>query len=139
MADPLSIGCSVIALVTFALSTSVQLSNTLRDIQGHTKKTRALLTELSALADVLESVLQTINNSPNVDFDPLRPPLQQCGEACTKYGQLINEFRKYSTPTHSSLRDWLKQRYHWGDVAEFREMIAAYKATISIAIANVNM
>ncbi|KAM0185935.1 hypothetical protein ACHAPI_011973 [Fusarium lateritium] len=38
-----------------------------------------------------------------------------------------------------SLRDWVNQQYLKGDIADIREMLAGYKSTINIALANANM
>lgn len=140
MADPLSIATGVLTLAGFALSSSVQLYNIINGLQSQNRKTRALQSELGALKTVLESLFETINSSePDVDFSALRTPLEQCGEACKNYSELIAKFTKHTKSTRSSVRDWFKQQYLWGDVTDFKEMIAAYKATITIAIVNVNL
>lgn len=139
MADPLSITCGVIALVSFALSSSVTLSATIRSFKAHNRHTRALLDELQDLANVLEALLTTMETNPDVDFDALKSPLDRCGVACKEYGELIARCQKHSTETHASMRDWIRQKYMQGDVTDFRDMLAGYKSTINIAIANVNM
>lgn len=139
MADPLSIACGVASLVSFALTSSLALSTTIRSFKGQNKQTRALLAELGDLVAVLESLADTIGSSPDIDFGALRSPLDRCGKACDDYGRLIARFTKHSTESHASIRDWVKQKYLQGDVSDFKDMIAAYKGTINIGIANVNM
>lgn len=138
--DPVSLTCSVIALVQFAFSSSVALTTTIRSLQGHDKRTLALKRELIDLAAVLESLRQTIESNPGLDFDALKSPLHRCGNACTEYGELIGRFTKHSgSGTWGNVRDWVKQKYLQGDVTDFKDMLAGYKATINIAVANVNM
>jgi peptidoglycan hydrolase CwlO-like protein len=63
MADPLNIASNIVALVTFALTSSVNLYTTIRNFQSQDKKARALKTELGDITTVLESLLETVNNN----------------------------------------------------------------------------
>jgi hypothetical protein len=139
MVDPLSVSSGVIALVTFALQASVALLKTIRDFQSRDRKARALKDELGALNDVLEALLETINNNPDVDFNALRLPLGRCGKACEEYRDLVSKCTKHSTGSRASVRDWVKQLYLQGDITDFSTMLAGYKSTINIALANANM
>lgn len=139
MADPLSIASSVVALVTFALQSSVVLYSTVRSFQSQDKEVRALKDELSDLTTVLESLLDTVTNNPDLPFDALKTPLHRCGKACEEYGALIERCSKHSTEARSSIRDWITQKYLQGDIEDFRAMLAGYKSTINIALANANM
>jgi hypothetical protein len=139
MADPLSIACSVTALTTFAISATLKLSATVRSFENHNKQSRALLEELNNLVAILETLLETIQANPDIDFDQLATLLDRCGKTCVEYGDLIAQFTKHSTVSRRSVRDWIKQKYLQGDVTDLREMLAGYKSTITIAIANVNM
>lgn len=139
MADPLSIATGVVGLITFALSSSVKLYTTVREFQSQSKTARGLKNELSELTAVLQSLLETTTASPGVSFDALRLPLERCGKACIEYGELIARFTSHSTQSRSSVRDWLAQKYLQGDVDDFKCMIAGYKSTINIALANANM
>lgn len=96
MADPLSITCDVLTLVTLAVSSSVMLTATVRSLEYHNTQSRALKRELSELTAVLESLLETINANPDFEFDVLKSPLQRCGNACKEYGELVARFTKQS-------------------------------------------
>lgn len=139
MVDPVSITCGVLTLVTFALSSTVTLTTTIRSLQGHNKQTLALKRELSDLTAVLESLLETVDANPDINFDALKSPLHRCGNACREYGALVARFTKHSAGSRTSIRDWVTQKYLQGDVTDFKDMLAGYKSTINIAIANVNM
>lgn len=139
MADPLSITTGVIALVTFALTSSVNLYTTVRDFQSQDKKVRALKNELGDLTAVLQSLLDTVTSNPDIDFAALKAPLHRCGNACKEYGELISRFTSHSTASRSSVRDWITQKYLQGDINDFKEMLTGYKSTINIALANANM
>lgn len=139
MADPLNIPSNIVGLVTFALTSSVNLYTTIRDFQSQDKKARALKTELSDITAVLESLLETVNNNPDINFEALKAPLDRCGNACNEYGELICRFTQRSTASRSSVRDWVTQKYLQGDITDFKDMLAAYKSTIHIALANATM
>ena len=138
--DPLSVTCAVITVGGFTLTSVVQLNKIVHDLQNQNRKTRALQNELAALGLVLESLLDTIRTSePDAAFGTLEDPLKQCGEVCKSYSQLLAKLTQPTTATRPSIRVWFNQQRYWGDVTEFREMISAYKATISIAIVNINL
>lgn len=139
MADGLSVASSVIALVAFAFKSSTVLYTTIRDFQSQDKNARALKTELTDLRGVLESLAETVDNNRDINFDTLKLPLLRCGKTCEEYGDLIARCTKHSSPSRPSLRDWLSQQYLKGDITDFREMLAGYKSTINIALANANL
>lgn len=139
MVDPFSTSCAIITLVTFAFSTALTLSETIKDFKGHNSKTRALQKELEDLTKVLKALLETINENPEINFDNLRSLLSRCGKACGEHGKLIARFTRHSDQSHTSIRDWFKRKSLQGDITDFKQTLAGYKSTISIALANVNM
>lgn len=139
MGEPLSIASGVTALVTFALQSSVILYTTVRSFKSQNKDARALKDELSDLTNVLESLMDTITTNPSISFDNLKLPLHRCGTACEEYDKLITGCTKHSTGSRPSIRDWITQKYLQGDITDFRTMLAGYKSTINIALANTNM
>ncbi|KAL5867579.1 hypothetical protein ACKVWM_011593 [Pyricularia oryzae] len=139
MTDPLSTASGVVALVTFALQSSVTLHRTIRSLRSQEKDARALKDELADLTSVLETLLETIEGHPNIEFGSLALPLQRCGKTCQEYGELIAKCTRHSTTSRASLRDWITQRYLQGDINDFRNMLSGYKSTINIALANANI
>lgn len=139
MTDPLSIAAGILAVAGFALKSSMALHNTIRGFQSQNKDARALKAEISDLTGVLSSLLETISNNPTLDFQSLKCPLQRCGNACEEYGRIIARCTKHSDTSRSSMRDWITQKYLQGDINDFRTMLAAYKSTINIALANANL
>ncbi|RYC79246.1 hypothetical protein BFJ63_vAg17873, partial [Fusarium oxysporum f. sp. narcissi] len=139
MADGLSVASSVIALVAFAFKSSTVLYTTIRDFQSQDKNARALKNELADLRGVLQSLAETVDNNDDINFDALKLPLLRCGKTCEEYGDLIARCTKHSSSSRPSLRDWVNQQYLKGDITDIREMLAGYKSTINIALANANM
>ncbi|CAH0020142.1 unnamed protein product [Clonostachys rhizophaga] len=72
MDDPLSIASSVVALVTFALQSSVVLYSTVRSFQSQDKDVLALKGEVNDLTTVLECLLDTVTKHPELDFAALK-------------------------------------------------------------------
>ncbi|KAK2688391.1 hypothetical protein QWA68_012337 [Fusarium oxysporum] len=139
MADGLSVASGVLALVTFAFQSSTVLYKTVRSFKTQDANARALKTELSDLTGVLHSLLETVTNYPDINFDSLELPLLRCGKTCEEYGKLIARCTKHSNGTRPSFRDWIGQQYLKGDITDFRDMLAGYKSTINIALANANI
>ncbi|KAH7133885.1 hypothetical protein EDB81DRAFT_111845 [Dactylonectria macrodidyma] len=139
MADGLSIGSNVVALVAFAFKSSTILYTTVRDFQSQDKNARKLKNELADLRGVLQSLAETVDNNSNIDFNALKLPLLRCGKTCEEYGDLIARCTKHSSASRPSFRNWINQQYLKGDINDFREMLAGYKSTINIALANANI
>ncbi|KAH7129670.1 hypothetical protein B0J13DRAFT_427001, partial [Dactylonectria estremocensis] len=139
MADGLSIAPSVVALVAFAFESSTVLYTTVRDFQSQDKNARALKYELADLRGVLQSLAETVDNNYDINFDALKLVLLRCGKNCEEYGDLVARCTKHSSPSRPSSRDWISQQYLKGDISDFREMLAGYKSTINVVLANANM
>lgn len=118
---------------------SVVLYTTISCFQSQVKEVRDLNGELGDLNAVLESLLETVTSHPDLAFDAVKIPLHRCGEACQESGELIQRCWKHSTSSRSSVRDWITQQYLRGDLDDFRAMLAGYKSTMNIALANANM
>ena len=138
MGDPLSIASGVLALSIFAFNSSVSLYESVQSFQDSGKKIRELRRELEALRNILNS-LQQLATKDEVRFEVLCLPLLRCGQACEEFEEVIAKCTKHSTDSKASFRDWAKLRYLGGSIEEFKDLLAGYKATISIAIGNINL
>ncbi|SPJ89680.1 uncharacterized protein FTOL_13041 [Fusarium torulosum] len=134
MADGLSVASGVLALVTFAFQSSTILFKTVRSFKTQDANARALKTELSDLTGVLQSLLETVTNHPEINFDSLELPLLRCGKTCEEYGKLIARCTRHSNGTRPSFRDWIGQQYLKGDITDFKDMLAG---TITAVTRNV--
>jgi hypothetical protein len=138
MGDPLSAASGIVALVTFALQSSKILYDTVVSFQKLPKFIQDLKDEVEALNEVLQTLQRTVAGS-DVDLTALELPLRQCGKACKDFAASIAKCSKHTTASRSSFRDWAKLRYLGDDIIGFQKMLAGYKATITIALANINM
>lgn len=137
MADPLSIASATLAIVTATIQASKLLYQTVHGFNNHQRNTRQLLDELIALRGVLES-LQDLSNQEG-EFPQLKVPLLQCCQACTEFGDLLSRCSKHGDGSKASLRDWARFKYMDSDVRGFTDMLAGYKATVAIAVADANL
>lgn len=139
MADPISLASGLVALVTFALQSSTLLYQTVESYRSHSKKVRDLKEELEALASVLQTLSETVEKTKDTKFTALELPLLRCGNACKEFKDVITKCSARSGGSRTSFRDWAKLRYMGDGIDEFREMLAGYKSTINIALADANL
>lgn len=138
MADPLSVASEGLALVAFALESSKVLYQTIASVRNSPRTVRELRKELEALNGVLET-LQEMAGNTDIDFAMLQIPLLRCGKACKEFEAVINKFTTRSGGSKISFRDWVKLRYMGDDIVGFKSLLAMYKSTFSIALANITM
>ncbi|SCO89035.1 uncharacterized protein FRV6_13163 [Fusarium oxysporum] len=139
MGDPLSVASGLIAVVTATLQSSKLLYETIQSFRNHRTAVLDLVRELKGLESVL-SPLQDHVRSDETAFLPLKVPLIQCRQACVDFQILIEQnSRRTRAETRTSWRDWAKLMYMNGDIVSFKELLAGYKGTITIALADANL
>lgn len=138
MSDPLSTASGVLALTLFAFNSSTVLYQLVESFRSNQRTVRELKEELEALNDVLKSLQDTVA-STKTDLAILKLPLLRCGKACKDFEAVIVKCTSRSNGPRTSFRDWAKLKYLGDDIAGFKNMIAGYKSTISIALGGVNM
>ena len=139
MADPISLTSGLVALVTFALQSGLVLYKTVDSYRSHPRTVRELREELEALNAVLQSLLETVANDAEIDLPALKLPLVRCGKACKEFEEKIAKSTLRSNGPKTSFRDWAKLTYMGDGITEFRNMLAGYKSTINIALADANL
>ncbi|KIL84948.1 hypothetical protein FAVG1_11818 [Fusarium avenaceum] len=139
MGDPLSVASGLIAVVTATLQSSKILYETIQSFRNHRTAVSDLLRELKGLQSVLGPLQDHVRTSETA-FLPLKFPLIQCQQACVDFKRLVEKSSMRSRgESRTSFRDWAKLMYMNGDIASFREMLAGYKSTITIALADANL
>src|ERR1700744_2300227 len=138
MADPLSLASGVLALTTFGIQSTKTLYDVVDSLRNNGRNIRDLKQELESLEGVLQS-LQDVQSDEQVDLSALKLPLLRCGQACRDFANIIKECTARSSGGRASFRDWILLTYRGKDIAGFRNIIAAYKSTITIALADANM
>jgi hypothetical protein len=138
MAEPIGIASGLLALSVFAFQSSVSLYQAVESFQSTKRTIRELKEELEALDGVLQSLQQAaVDNS--TDLISLNLPLLRCGRACRDFEAVIIKCTAHSGGSRTSFRDWAKLTYMGNDIAGFKNMLAGYKSTISIALGDANL
>lgn len=138
MADPISISSGLVALTAFACQTSKTLYQAIQSFKNNQRAIRELKEELEALDGVLQSLRQVAGDG-DADLKGLELPVLRCGKACEDFEAMLVKCTAHSGGSRTSFRDWAKLRYMGEDIAGFRNMLAGYKSTISIALGGANL
>ena len=138
MADPLSTASALLTLVVFAFQSSTALYQVIESFQTNKKTIRDLKEELEALTGVLKSLQEAVAES-DVDLTALKLPLLRCGKACKDFEAVIVKCTAHSAGARTSFRDWAKLQYMGDNIDGFRNMLAGYKSTITVALGDANM
>lgn len=139
MVEPIGLSSGPVALVAFALKSSTLLYDTVQSYRSHPKNVRDLKEELEALTVVLQALSETVGQNKDVNFTALQLPLFRCGNACKEFEEAIAKCSSRSGGSRTSFRDWAKLKYMGEGIDEFRRMLAGYKATINIALADADL
>jgi hypothetical protein len=138
MAEPIGLASGLLALTVFAFQSSVSLCQVVDSFQSNKKFIRELKEELEALNGVLQSLqLAVVDNSGH--HSVLNLPLFRCGKACKDFEEVISKCTAHSGGSRTSFRDWAKLQYMGDDITKFKDMLAGYKSTINIALAEANL
>jgi hypothetical protein len=81
----------------------------------------------------------TVKSDKDVNLTALDLPMQRCGNACNEFLQELQKCCSRSGGDKQSFRDWAKLRYMGDNIDEFKDSLAAYKSTITIALTDVQM
>ncbi|KAH0497915.1 hypothetical protein TgHK011_005197 [Trichoderma gracile] len=139
--DPLTITSGVFHILTGALESSKSLHETVQSFRNHERTIRELRSELESLIHVLESLRNIVasdENDPVVSM--LKNPVLRCHQICQEFNAVILKCTRHSSGgSRTSFRDWTRIRYMGGDVRDFKDMLAGYKATIAVALGSLNM
>jgi hypothetical protein len=138
MAELLGVSSALVTLVSLAIGSSVKLYQTVISLQNKERNVRELRDELRDLIAVLQTLQESLE-SLAIDLTTLERPLTSVHDICKDFRTLIVKCTAHSTEQRTSIRDWLMIRYMGKDITGFKTMLAAYKSTINIALADVNM
>jgi hypothetical protein len=139
MGEALALAFGIPALVTTTLEVIIILHKTVKSYEGHKKLVRDLLDELVALIQVLSKLDETIKTVRDVDFSMLEIPLRQCNNTCKILHEELLKCLSRSKDSRTSFRDWVRLKYMGEDIDGIRRLLAEYKMTISIALADANL
>jgi hypothetical protein len=135
MADPLSIGASVLAIVTAAVQSVKLLNDTVARYKGRDRTLHRLQNELQDVSGILDTLKEAIIAEASISA-LLKGPVGRCSEVCQEFRQSMLSF---SEKSKTGIRDWAKLEFMRGDINEFIDTISGYKSTIAVGLALVTL
>jgi Fungal N-terminal domain of STAND proteins len=138
MAEVIGIASAAVQLVGFAWTSSKALRRTIESFKSSKRAVRELKNELESLEPILKSLTDVAKGNEKA-FDSLRLPVFYCGTACEQFNDFIEKCAPHAAEDRRSFRDWISLRWRGDDLDEFRKTLSIYKATINIAIGDVNL
>jgi hypothetical protein len=138
MAEVIGIASGIATFVSLALEASTALGRNIKSYRSKEKKVRELRDEVEGLIEVLRTLKISIDDVA-VDIEALKQVLSRCCETCKEFDKLVAKYTKNSTDQRTSIRDWWKLQYMGEDIVGVKNMLAGYKATLTIALVYVNM
>ncbi|KAH7357319.1 hypothetical protein BKA66DRAFT_428130 [Pyrenochaeta sp. MPI-SDFR-AT-0127] len=138
MAEPISLASGLLTLVVFGFKSSTSLYQTIKGYNCHQRIVRELREELEDLSGALTSLNQAATGAED-DFTALKLPLLRCGNACKDFEAIIVKCSEHSRKSRTSFRDWARLKYMGDDITGFKNMLAGYKSTITIALCDAGL
>jgi len=133
--DPLSIGASVLTVITATITTVKTLNETVGRYRGRDKTLARLQGGLHDLISILKSLKEAAAVETPI-LALLKGPVSRCAQVSHEFEAAMKTF---DTKSKSSLKDWTKMEFMRGDINEFIDTLADYKATITIGLGTINM
>jgi len=138
MVDPIGVTSGLLAITVFAFNSCTLLYQEVKSLRGTGKTIRDLEEELEALKGVLQNLKQSIDDDTPGLAD-LKLPLISCAEVCSDFQAAVTKCASHSGGARTSVRDWAKMRFMGDDIAGFKDLLARYKSTITIALCGANL
>ncbi|KAH6629795.1 hypothetical protein C7974DRAFT_413554 [Boeremia exigua] len=135
--DPFSVVVGTLGLVQLCIKSSALLRDAIQSINSGHRETKNLLTEIESLIGILVSLERNIRAEKDT-FSSLDFVLEQCTRACDDLNKAVSRAlggRKQS----DGIKTWIRLKRQETDIEEFRKLVDSYKATLTIAIADVNL
>lgn len=144
MAETLGVVGSLLTIATSGVQSTRSLKGAIERYKTRDSNLRRLLEEtadaervLSALRDMLAAA----RPQPALDIHTsivtlLREPIERCSEVCKKFEIAMEQFSKKSS---TGFLDWAKMEFMKGDINQFLDTVAGYKATISVGLGVLTM
>ena len=144
MADPLSIIGLLLPIAIAGVKSTRSLQAAAKRYENRDAILRRILDEvgdtekvLSALEQLLQAMASNSSFKSDISMaDLLRDPIERCSKLCGEFQVAMERFSKKSK---TDLIDWTKMEFKRGDINEFMDTVARYKATITIGLGVLTM
>lgn len=146
--DPLSITAGGIGITQFAISSIVQLHDTINDLAEAEEVAQDIVSTLEGIQRPLAALeklsisdpLVYITAKADLEKTGIVEAVNNCGRACTDFVDNLKRWTKHSTRTKLSLRDrfsvgvWNKEK-----IRTFRMQVQSCQDTVQFAIASTQL
>lgn len=136
--ESLGVASGVVTPLTAAIQSSKSLYETIQTFRAQGRKIRDLRNELEGLFQVLESLKDVVDKDDRI-LSLLMLPVLHCTQACREFEIILVKCSKHSGGSRTSFRDWTKIKYMGGDIDDFKNVLAGYKSTLTIALCSLNL
>lgn len=136
MADPLSIGASVLTVAAAAVQSILSLRETVKRYQGRDKTLKRLNNELQDLINILNQLKEVAIDHETSILKLLGGPVARCRELC---GEFEEAMKSFSGKSKTGLTDWARLEFMRGDINTFIDTLGSYKSTITIGLGTITM
>ena len=144
MADPLSILASLLGVATAGIQSTRSLKEAAARYKTRDATLRRLISDVGDTENILNALKQLLEAAtPQTVLDRdismttlLVGPIERCSEVCDKFEEAMEQFSRKSK---TDVLDWAKMEFMRGDINQFLETVAGYKATISVGLGVLTM
>lgn len=136
--DPFSVIVGTVTLVQLCIKSITSLRNAIKAIKTSNQEVKHLLTEVEYLLDVLQAFERNVKENTDT-FDSLKFVLEQCTQACNDLNEAISKAAGDPKQPTEGIKVWIRLKCHGSDIEAFKKLIDSYKATLTIALADVNL
>ncbi|KAJ6784626.1 hypothetical protein PWT90_04482 [Aphanocladium album] len=142
--DPLSIIASVLAIVTAGVQSAKSLKEAIQRYKTRNTTLLRLLAEVKDVENILHSLAQLLeatNQRPAASAETsltelLCAPIERCTQLC---GDFESAMGRFGGKSKTGFTDWAKMEFMKGDINQFMDTLAGYKATISVGLGVLTM
>ncbi|RBR08884.1 uncharacterized protein FIESC28_10064 [Fusarium coffeatum] len=133
--DPASITGIGLAIVPLTIQSIKSLKSTVTHYKGRDKTLARLYHVLEDLNNILEALERAVASEASARA-LLEGPVNRCNLLCREFETAMQAFGGTSK---MGFRDWTKMEFMKGDINEFMDRLAGYKATISVGLGTITM
>lgn len=136
MAEPVKLDSGVSTSVASTLESTTILYKTITNFKFIPKEVRELLQELADLTEALKALSEVVGCITDAYLFLLGLPLEKCANACKEFEGRITNHSQHFSISQMKRQDWACLTYMYGNIADFRRLLAGYKLTIIVILTN---
>ncbi len=133
MADPLSISVSVLAVITAAIKSTKSLHATVERFKNRDSTLSRLHRTAQRSGQRAQFPRDAVESQTEI-LSLIEGPVKRCSDLCDEFNLAME---KFNGKPRMGLIDWTRMEFKKGDIRDFTETLASYKATILISLGTI--